>query len=69
MQPHGGDDRWQVRRENASRASRVFDTQREADEFGRKVARREAVEYVLAGRDGAIREKASYGNDPADVSG
>jgi hemerythrin superfamily protein len=70
VQPHhGGDGRWQVRREHASRASRVFDTQREAEEFGRGVARREAVELILAGRDGSIRDRSSYGNDRADVRG
>ena len=70
VQPHHIDDsRWQVRREFASRASRVFDTQAEAKDFGRNLARRERVEFIVAGRDGAIREKHSYGNDPASVRG
>jgi iron-sulfur cluster repair protein YtfE (RIC family) len=70
VQPHHTDDsRWQVRRELASRASRVFDTQAEAKDFGRNVARREKVEFIIAGRDGAIREKHSYGNDPTSVRG
>ena len=65
VQPHPNDEgRWQVRRDNATRASRVFDTQSEAEKFGRRLAKREQVEFVLAGRDGAIREKNSYGNDP-----
>jgi hemerythrin superfamily protein len=64
VQPHHIDDsRWQVRREGATRASRVFDRQAEAEEFGRGVARREGVELILAGRDGSVREKTSYGND------
>jgi hemerythrin superfamily protein len=70
VQPHHGDDsRWQVRRESATRASRVFDKQADAEKFGRDLARREKVEFVVAGRDGAIRKKQSYGNDPADVRG
>lgn len=69
VQPHRGDDRWQVKRESASRASRVFDTQSEAESFGRDLARREGAEFVLTGRDGAVRAKNSYGNDPADVKG
>jgi hemerythrin superfamily protein len=69
VQPHTKDDAWQVRRENASRASRVFDSQSEAEQFGRKVAKREKTELVVAGRDGSIREKRSYGNDPSDVKG
>ena len=64
VQPHHTDDgRWQVRREGASRASRVFDTQREAASFGRQMAKRERVEFVLAGRDGKVRERDSYGHD------
>lgn len=70
VQPHHADDgRWQVRREKASRASRVFDTQREAEQFGRRLARREKVEFVLTGRDGAVREKDSYGDDDRSRKG
>jgi iron-sulfur cluster repair protein YtfE (RIC family) len=69
VQPHPKDDRWQVKREGASRASRVFDTQSEAVDFGRTVAKRERVELVVAGRDGSIRDRSSFGNDPANVPG
>ena len=70
VQPHHTDDgRWQVRREGASRASRVFDTQREAASFGCQLAKRERVEFVLAGRDGKVRERDSYGHDPANRRG
>ena len=70
VQPHHVDDtRWQVRREHASRASRVFDTQHEAEQFGKGLAKRERVEFVLAGRDGHIRQKHSYGNDPSNIKG
>jgi hypothetical protein len=70
VQPHHLDDgRWQVRREGASRASRVFDSQREAEQFGRRVAKRERVEFILTGRDGKVREKNSYGNDPVRSPG
>lgn len=62
VQPHHvKDGRWQVRREGATRASRVFDTQREATEFGRQLAAREKVELIIAGRDGEIRVKDSAG--------
>ena len=69
VQPHPKDDRWQVKRDGATRASRVFDTQGQAEQFGRNLAKRERVELVIAGRDGAIREKHSYGNDPATIPG
>ena len=70
VQPHrveGG--RWQVKREESTRASRVFDTQSEAESFARSVAEREKTELIVAGRDGTIRKKQSYGNDPSDVRG
>jgi len=70
VQPHHTHDgRWQVRREDASRASRVFDRQAEAEQFGRRVARRERVEFILTRADGSIRTKDSYGNDPRNVRG
>jgi hypothetical protein len=70
VQPHHlHDGKWQVRRENASRASRVFDTQSEAEGHARQTARREKVELVVAGRDGDIRDRSSYGNDPRNIPG
>jgi hypothetical protein len=70
VQPHHVQDgKWQTRRENASRASRVFDTQTEAERHGRKTAQRERVELIVAGRDGEIRSRNSYGNDPGNVPG
>jgi len=70
VQPHHVDDgRWQVRREDASRASRVFDTQSQAESYARQTAKRDKVELVIAGRDGEIRDRSSYGNDPRNVPG
>jgi len=69
VQAHPKDSRWQVKREGASRASRVFDTQRDAEQFGRTLAKRERVELVIAGRDGTIRKRDSYGNDPRRSKG
>jgi hypothetical protein len=69
VQPHPKDDRWQVKRDGATRASRLFDSQAEAETYGRKLAKDDKVELIIAGRDGAIRDKASYGNDPSNVPG
>jgi uncharacterized protein YdaT len=60
--PNG--DQWSVTREGASRASRNFDTQKEAIDFGRPIAQREQTEFNVHRRDGTIRDKDSYGNDP-----
>lgn len=60
--PHDG--RWAVDRAGSQRVSSVHDTQAEAEAAGRATARREQVEFYLHGRDGQIRERDSYGNDP-----
>ena len=59
--PNGG--KWSVRRAGASKASGTFDTQREAIERARDVARNQGTEVFIHGRDGRIRERDSYGND------
>jgi len=60
--PH--EDRWAVEREGGQRASSVHRTQAEAETRGREQARNDGVEFLLHGRDGQIRERDSYGNDP-----
>ncbi|WP_114376810.1 DUF2188 domain-containing protein [Elioraea thermophila] len=39
-------------------------TQSAAAERGRELARERAAEHLIHGRDGRIRERNSYGNDP-----
>jgi len=58
------DGRWAVEREDSQRASSLHHTQADAEAAGRVTARREQVEFYLHGRDGQIRERDSYGNDP-----
>lgn len=65
--PH--DDGWQVVRDGADRASSVHPTQADAETAGRSTARREGVEFLLHGRDGQVRERDSYGNDPYPPKG
>lgn len=65
--PHS--DGWANRRDGADRVSRVFDTQAQAEAAGRAAAKRDGVEYYLHGRDGRIRERDSYGNDPHPPKG
>jgi ketosteroid isomerase-like protein len=60
--PHG--DGWAVQREGTQRAASVHSTQAEAEQAGREMARRDQVEFFLHGRDGQIRARDSYGNDP-----
>jgi hypothetical protein len=60
--PH--DDGWAVEREGAKRVSSVHSTQAEAEQAGRTTARNEETEFLLHGKNGQIRERDSYGNDP-----
>ena len=55
---------WSVRHTGAARATRVFDTQEDAVEFARDIARKERSDLYVHRRDGTIRERSSYGNDP-----
>jgi len=60
---HNPDGGWDSKREGASRASKHFDTQKEALETSRDTARRDKTELSIHGRNGKIREKDSYGKD------
>ena len=55
---------WAVRNSGSIRASRLFDTQTEAVEFGRKAAKKEATVLFIHRRDGTVQSRSSYGNDP-----
>ncbi|MFA6965534.1 DUF2188 domain-containing protein [Bosea sp. (in: a-proteobacteria)] len=65
--PNG--DKWSVRRAGASRASGTFETQREAIDRGRSIAQNQGTELYIHGRDGRIRERNSYGDDPFPPKG
>lgn len=55
---------WQVKCENAAKATNNFSTQKEAISYARDIAINQHSEVVIHGRDGKIRDKDSYGNDP-----
>jgi uncharacterized protein YdaT len=59
--PNGG--KWSVRRAGSSRASGTYETQREAVQKAREIARNQQTELYIHGRDGRIRERDSYGSD------
>ena len=54
---------------SASRASSTHDTQREATEQGKDIAKNQRTELLIHGRDGAIRERNTYGRDPYPPKG
>ena len=59
--PHS--DGWAVRGEGNSRATSVHDTQQEAINVAREIARNQGGELLIHGRDGQIRERDSSGNN------
>lgn len=62
-------DGWAVRGAGSERATSVHDTQREAIDAGRRIAQTQKTELFIHGRDGRIRERDSFGNDPFPPEG
>jgi uncharacterized protein YdaT len=57
-------DGWAVKSEGSQRASSGHRTQEEAMQRAREIAQKQEAELFIHGRDGRIRERNSYGNDP-----
>lgn len=63
------DGTWQTKREGGERASGVHDTQAEAWDQAKELARETGGEAFLTNREGKIRERNTYGNDPFPPKG
>lgn len=59
--PNGG---WDVKRENAKRASGHYETKQEAMDAGRRMSVNQGTELISHRRDGVIQGSDSHGNDP-----
>lgn len=55
---------WAVKKGGSTKATKIFSTQKEAITNGREIAKNQQAEFYVHGRDGRIRKKDSYGNDP-----
>ena len=55
---------WAVKNSGATRASRTFETQQQAVTYAQDAAKKVGTELYIHGRDGTIKDKRSYGNDP-----
>ena len=60
---------WGVRGESNTRNTQNFDTQQAAINRAREIAINQKSELLIHGRDGQIRDKHSYGNDPYPQKG
>ena len=63
------DGTWATTAAGASRASRVFDTQSQAWNHTKDLARKSGGEAFLCNRAGQIRERNTYGHDPRNING
>ena len=59
--PH--ENGWAVRGEGNERSTSVHDTQQQAIDVAREIARNQQSELVIHRPNGQIRDKDSYGND------
>ena len=57
-------NQWQVIGAKNSKATCVTKTQKQAISVATKIAKNNHSEVVIHGRNGRIRDKDSYGNDP-----
>ncbi len=60
---------WAVEVEGAGRSNVHYSSQEEAIKAATETARQAKVELFIHGRDGQIRERNSFGNDPRDIKG
>lgn len=63
------DGEWAVRGEGNSRDTRRFQTQGEAIEAAKEIAKNKKAEVLIHRRDGRIRERNTYGRDPFPPKG
>ena len=64
--PSGG---WQVKSAGGKKATVVTKTQGEAIEIAKKIAKNQESELFVHNKQGKIRERNSYGNDPHGSKG
>jgi hypothetical protein len=57
-------DQWGVRGQGNGKLTSLHDTQKEAIQAARDIAKNEQSELRIQGKDGRFRDGDSYGNDP-----
>lgn len=65
--PNG--DKWSVKGEGNEKNTATFDTQKEAIEKAKSIAKNQESELLIHGQNGQIRERSSFGNDPFPPEG
>jgi uncharacterized protein YdaT len=65
--PHN--EKWGVRGAGNEKVTKVADTQKQAIEIAKEIAKNQKSEVVIHRPNGEIRDKNSYGNDPFPPKG
>lgn len=60
---------WAVKGEGSKKFTVITDTQRDAITVARGIAKSNKSELLIHGKDGKIRDRDSYGNDPNPPKG
>lgn len=60
---------WGIYGENNTRITQEFDTQKKAIEKAREIAMNQKSEVFIHRKNGEIRDRNSYGNDPSSSKG
>jgi hypothetical protein len=61
--------RWKTHTEGRSNQDRTYSTQKAAIREGKERAKELKCELIIQGKNGRIREKDSFGNDPRNIPG
>lgn len=65
--PHGKD--WAVKGAGNNKATHITETQSKAIELAKEIAQNQQSELFVHNRQGQIRERNTYGNDPNPPKG
>lgn len=65
--PH--QDGWAVKGEGNSKATKVHDTQKDAINHAKEIAKNQESQIKIHGKDGKIRDEHTYGKDPYPPKG
>ncbi|PQJ69622.1 DUF2188 domain-containing protein [Polaribacter butkevichii] len=57
------DGGWDSKKGGAKRASKNFETKKEAVDYSRELSKKQKTELVIHKKDGKIQRKDSHGND------
>lgn len=60
---------WQVKGSGNSKATSIHQTQQQAIDAAKGIAKNQKSELFIHNREGQIRERNSYGNDPYPPKG